>query len=98
MPWADSGIKLFGYSIIASDSVVQSDPNLVKQFVAATIDSWRATCSNQAAAIALFAQEHAQLSSSAADKAYNTANLSTTCSQLQPPAGVTTTPLGPSSA
>jgi NitT/TauT family transport system substrate-binding protein len=98
MAWADNGIKLFGYSIIASDSVIQSDPSLVKEFVAATIDSWQATCSNQTAAIALFAQEHPQLSSSAADKAYNTANLSTTCSQLQPPAGVTTTPLGPSSA
>lgn len=98
MPWAADGIKLFGYSIIASDSVINSDPSLVKQFVAATIDSWKATCSNQAAAVALFAKEHPELSNTAADKAYNKANLSTTCAQLQPPAGITTTPLGPSSA
>jgi NitT/TauT family transport system substrate-binding protein len=98
MPWAADGIKLFGYSIITSDSVINSDPSLVKEFVAATIDSWRATCGNQGAAVALFAKEHPELSSTAAEKAYNTANLSTTCSQLQPPAGVTTTALGASSA
>jgi NitT/TauT family transport system substrate-binding protein len=98
MPWASSGIKLFGYSIIASDSVIQSDPTLVKDFVAATVQAWRATCGNQAAAIALFQKEHPTLSSSAADKAYNKANLQITCSQLKPPAGVTSTPLGPSSA
>ena len=98
MPWADSGIKLFGYSIIASNSVINSDPALVKKFVAATIESWRTTCNNQAAAIALFETKYPQLSSTAADKAYNKANLSITCSQLQPPAGITTSALGPSSA
>lgn len=98
MPWAADGIKLFGYSLIASDSVITSDPSLVKEFVAATIDSWQATCSNQGAAVALFTKEHPELSNTAAEKAYNTANLSTTCSQLQPPAGVTTTALGASSA
>ena len=41
MAWADNGIKLFGYSIITSDSVIQNDPTLVRQFVAATVDSWR---------------------------------------------------------
>ena len=98
MPWAADGIKLFGYSIITSNSVISSDPNLVKEFVAATVASWQATCGNQAAAVALFAKEHPELSNTAAEKAYNTANLSTTCSQLQPPAGVTTTALGASSS
>lgn len=97
MAWANNGIKLFGYSIITSDSVIQNDPNLVKRFVAATIDSWRATCANQVASIALFAKEYPQLSRTAANKAYNKANLSTTCAQLQPPGGIATTPLGPSS-
>jgi NitT/TauT family transport system substrate-binding protein len=78
--------------------VISSDPSLVKQFVAATIDSWQATCANQPAAVALFAKLHPELSNTAADKAYNTANLSTTCSQLQPPTGVSTTALGASSA
>jgi NitT/TauT family transport system substrate-binding protein len=96
--WANNGIKLFGYSIITSNSVIQSDPNLVKRFVAATVESWRATCASQVASIALFAKEHPQLSRTAAEKAYNKANLSTTCAQLQPPVGITTTPLGPSSA
>lgn len=98
MAWADNGIKLFGYSIITSDSVIQNDPTLVRQFVAATVDSWRTTCGNQAAAVALFAKNYPQLSKSAADKKYNTANLSTTCSQLQPPAGITSSPLGASSS
>src|SRR5580693_1043547 len=52
MPWAADGIKLFGYSLIASDSVISSDPSLVKEFVAATIASWQATCANQPAAVA----------------------------------------------
>lgn len=98
MPWADDGIDLFGYGIIAPDSVITSDPSLVRHFVAATIESWRTTCASQPAAIALFAKEYPQLSNTAADKAYNKGNLSTTCSQLQPPAGITTSPLGPASA
>jgi len=96
--WANNGIKLFGYSIITSDSVIQNDPNLVKRFVAATVESWHATCANQVASIALFQKEYPQLSHTAAEKAYNKDNLSTTCAQLQPPVGITTTPLGPSSA
>jgi len=98
MAWADNGIKLFGYSIITSGSVIQNDPTLVRQFVAATVESWRTTCGNQTAALALFAKDYPQLSKSAADKKYNTANLSTTCSQLQPPVGITSSPLGASSA
>jgi len=97
MPWADSGIKLFGYSIIASDSVISSQPSVVKNFVAATALAWRQSCANQSAAIALFEKKYPHLSSTAAEKTYNTDNFQAACSQLQPPAGVTTTPLGASS-
>lgn len=95
--WADSGIKLFGYSIIASDSVISGQPGLVKNFVAATAQAWRASCGNQSAAVAMFETKYPSLSKTAAEKTYNTDNFQAACSQLQPPAGVQTTPLGPSS-
>jgi NitT/TauT family transport system substrate-binding protein len=98
MPWSANGIQLFGYSLVASDDVIKNDPDLVKSVVKATIDSWKATCADQTAALDFFSKEHADLASTDADKSYNTGNLKAACDQTNPPAGVTSTPLGASSA
>jgi NitT/TauT family transport system substrate-binding protein len=97
MPWAKDGIQLFGYSLIASQSIIKSNPNLVKSMVAGTIAAWKATCADQPSALALFAKLHPELAHTDADKAYNTGNLQAACAQTNPPSGVTSTPLGPSS-
>lgn len=97
MPWSANGIDLFGYSLIASDSVVNSDPDLVKRVVAATIVGWKATCADQSAALVEFAAQHPELAKSEADKSYNTGNLQAACDQTKAPAGVTSRALGKSS-
>ena len=97
MPWSSNGIQLFGYSLIASEDVIKNDPDLVKAMVKATIDSWKATCADQTAALEFFSKEHSDLASTDADKSYNTGNLKAACDQTNPPAGVTSTPLGASS-
>lgn len=98
MPWSSNGIQLFGYSLIASDDVIKNNPNLVKSVVKATIGSWKATCADQSAALEFFGKEHPDLASTDADKSYNTGNLKAACDQTNPPAGVSSTPLGASSA
>lgn len=97
MPWSANKINLFGYSLVASDSVVKNDPDLVKRVVSATIAGWKQTCADQPAALADFAKQHPELAKSASDKAYNTGNLQAACDQTKPPAGVSSTPLGKSS-
>jgi NitT/TauT family transport system substrate-binding protein len=98
MPWSSNGIQLFGYSLVASDDVIKNNPSLVKSVVKATIDGWKATCADQTAALDFFSKEHPELASKDADKSYNEGNLKAACDQTNPPAGVSSTPLGASNA
>ena len=98
MPWSAAGVDLFGYSLVTSDALAQSDPELVERVVAATIAGWQETCADQPAALAYFGEQHPELAASDADNAYNTGNLQAACEQLSPPAGITSSPLGASSA
>lgn len=49
--YSDYGINQVGYCIVASTDTVKNKPDLVKRFVAATIDSYRATEADPQAAV-----------------------------------------------
>ena len=93
-PWSNYGIQLMGYSIIANKQTVQSDPGLVKRFVAATVASWKAACANPGAALQVFQSEHPEYSKPGFQQTYNEKNLPIVCSEINPPKGVSSTPLG----
>lgn len=50
--YADAGMDIYGNAIVASKKMVDTKPNLVKGFVAASAKGWRDTIANPAAAIA----------------------------------------------
>lgn len=54
-PYSDYGINQVGYCIVANTATVAKDPDLVKRFVAATIESYKATEADPQAAVAAMA-------------------------------------------
>jgi NitT/TauT family transport system substrate-binding protein len=53
--YSDYGINQVGYCIVANTATVAKDPDLVKRFVAATIESYKATEADPKAAVASMA-------------------------------------------
>ena len=51
LPYADYGVKQVGYCIVANTATVAKNPDLVKRFVAATIESYKATEADPKAAV-----------------------------------------------
>jgi len=49
--YSDYGVNQVGYCIVANTATVQKNPDLVKRFVAATIDSYKATEADPQAAV-----------------------------------------------
>lgn len=50
-PYSDFGINQVGYCIVANTATVEKNPDLVKRFVAATVESYKMTEANPQAAI-----------------------------------------------
>ncbi len=54
-PYSDYGINQVGYCIVANTATVAKNPDLVKRFVAATIEAYKATEADPKAAVAAMA-------------------------------------------
>jgi NitT/TauT family transport system substrate-binding protein len=84
--WSDFGVNLFGHGIEVNTSTLKKDPNLVKNFVAATIKGYQAMCADIPAAIQDF-DNNASLKLQPADKTFAEQNLPLECQLMQPAPG-----------
>src|SRR5215210_739482 len=61
LSYADAGLNLYGNGIIASDSLIKSNPDLVRRFVRATMDGLRDSIANPQQAGEIMNKHHRQV-------------------------------------
>jgi NitT/TauT family transport system substrate-binding protein len=61
LSYADVGLDLYGNGIIASDDLIKSNPDLVRRFVAATMDGLKDAIANPEAAGAIMNKHHREV-------------------------------------
>src|SRR5437588_13046515 len=61
LAYADAGLDLYGNGIIASDSIIKSNPDLVRRFVTATMQGLKDAIADPQAAGAIMNKHHREV-------------------------------------
>jgi NitT/TauT family transport system substrate-binding protein len=82
--WEEHGIHTLSQGLVVGEPYLRDNPDVVRRFVAASIQGWKAVCADVPAAIQFWADKHPELNKKDSDRELNRIRLQYECDSTNP--------------